>query len=824
MDANKDKAQEACYITTLSSTKKNSELLGATGSLRQELRRNTDYLIVSRSTWLAVCNQYDREIEIHDVYSLFISFSCNGESHKSILVHGVEKVFDVVLTLFVNKMLRLNIFKKMFVVRWQGREIDPMVSFSWFKEAQGGEVNEIHLVVERVKPEDGAASGHKNVKKRHGSIDIDAMHDFSINEKGINAENSLCVDKERRKKMSQFAGKWSVARPCGSKRAAKQREINEYIEDALSSSVEESSNLSSPYVEPIGERKAGCIGLYNLGNTCFMNSAIQCINNCEALESYFMQHATEYEKGMPDTPRGQVIIEWCRLLRAMRGHESVSARNFKRVMGQVCSVYQGNDEQDSFEFVSNLLDIFHEGIMAYNKKVVKKKLDESDADTEEQSDIKPDTDNEYNEIDVNNNVVDKIGISDNPIDKSNDNTAGNASNGIPADEFWDAFIKANYSVVTGTCYGLTTMILQCLGCGYTKHKHDPFMTLSLPIPPEVKHHPSVVLVYESSRFPMKILVPMSLAANELAPYVKMKYGVVGDMLPVEYRGQTPYGVLEGKMAISEAGKNICLFEYQKKKRYFLCRMHYKRLFFFSEKLAIDLLVMDEGALSDGESAHIREMQKAEGSVGKKVKDANSMKILLFKKLEPYLIYSFSMDELFQYVTLQQAGCDSVFGIPVFNLYLTSPDYLFGSNFDLLKNIVAEKPSALSIYDCIDSFVREEHTQLTCDGCSKRTPYTMRLSLTRLPHILIIQLKRFTYTRTGSKINTLVDFPLEDLSVHGSKYRLIGTCNHIEIGMGYGHYQAYVCRGNRWFCCNDSVVSRCTDIDKRSAYVLFYQAV
>jgi hypothetical protein len=118
----------------------------------------------------------------------------------------------------------------------------------------------------------------------------------------------------------------------------------------------------------------GACGLTNLGNTCYVNSAIQCISYLPLLRSYLLsaQYKTngDLNRDNPLGTGGKLLEEFAELLRALwsgkLGEKSPS--RFRTQLGKVNSQFSGADQQDAQEFLNYILDILHEDSNKVRKK------------------------------------------------------------------------------------------------------------------------------------------------------------------------------------------------------------------------------------------------------------------------------------------------------------------------------------------------------------------------------------------------------------------------------------------------------------------------
>ncbi|KAL1964943.1 hypothetical protein VTN77DRAFT_6296 [Rasamsonia byssochlamydoides] len=212
------------------------------------------------------------------------------------------------------------------------------------------------------------------------------------------------------------------------------------------------SGRSSPIPEPArGRRKdgkpKGNTGFGNLGNTCYMNAALQCVRSVEELTLYFLNDV--YKKDLnPNNPlahNGDVARAYANLLHIIydEGPHSFSPKQFKHTVGRYGPAFSGYGQQDSQEFLLFLLDGLQEDLNRIQKKPYIEKPDSTDEMVHNHAALK-----EF------------------------------------ADKCWDIYKARNDSVITDLFAGMYKSTLVCPVCNKVSIIFDPFNNLTLQLPVE----------------------------------------------------------------------------------------------------------------------------------------------------------------------------------------------------------------------------------------------------------------------------------------------------------------------------------------------------
>ena len=143
------------------------------------------------------------------------------------------------------------------------------------------------------------------------------------------------------------------------------------------------------------ENKNGLVGLNNLGNTCYMNTGLQCLSNCELLTKYFLGKFYEnfINKENPIGSGGEIVEKYSQLINHLwyGDREYISPIQFKNAFGKMYTAFNGSRQQDTQEFISYLLDSLHEDLNKVKKKpYIEEKDLSSDLSDEEIFKIKKD--------------------------------------------------------------------------------------------------------------------------------------------------------------------------------------------------------------------------------------------------------------------------------------------------------------------------------------------------------------------------------------------------------------------------------------------------
>ncbi|KAJ3165579.1 ubiquitin-specific protease doa4 [Geranomyces variabilis] len=166
------------------------------------------------------------------------------------------------------------------------------------------------------------------------------------------------------------------------------------------------------------------------------------------------------------------------------------------------------------------------------------------------------------------------------------------------------------------------------------------------------------------------------------------------------------------------------------------------------------------------------------------------------------------------------------------MYLTLPIPTHDAN--------GKKGGGVYIQECLDKFVEEEildgDDAWRCPRCKVPRRSTKRLTIARLPVILLVHLKRFYFSGPfRDRVDTYVEFPIRKLDLtryvpqtqrqEEFFYDLYGVSNHFG-GLNGGHYTAQVRNGykdNHWFNFDDARIAPTNDkgVKTPAAYILFY---
>eukprot|EP00751_Fragilariopsis_kerguelensis_P010792 CAMPEP_0170769684 /NCGR_PEP_ID=MMETSP0733-20121128/7105_1 /TAXON_ID=186038 /ORGANISM="Fragilariopsis kerguelensis, Strain L26-C5" /LENGTH=1382 /DNA_ID=CAMNT_0011111289 /DNA_START=85 /DNA_END=4230 /DNA_ORIENTATION=- len=183
----------------------------------------------------------------------------------------------------------------------------------------------------------------------------------------------------------------------------------------------------------------GAVGMHNLGNSCFLNSIIQCLNHIAPLTQYFLEDkkfSEDINRQNPLGSGGHVATAYAALLKEVwsGNYSALAPRLLKQTVASFAPQFRNSYQHDSQEFCQFLMDGLHEDCNRVTNKPYVEELE-------------------------------GFGMKDEKA----------------AIETWRKHLLRHDSIIVDRCQGMHRSHLTCPSCGRESIKFDVFSTVSLPV-------------------------------------------------------------------------------------------------------------------------------------------------------------------------------------------------------------------------------------------------------------------------------------------------------------------------------------------------------
>lgn len=198
-------------------------------------------------------------------------------------------------------------------------------------------------------------------------------------------------------------------------------------------------------ISPLEDGSIGKTGLQNLGNTCYMNSVLQCLSATSPLSHYFLNgsHMRDVVKENKLGSRGILPLAYANLLSFLwkGNYKFIVPTTLREFCGRLNEDFRNNRQQDANDFFVFFVDLLHEDLNQNYSKVRLKELTVAEERIRETL----------------------------PIQKASQIE-------------WDRWTHSNFSVVARQFGGQHASRLRCLACGFTSTSFETFYSIPLEIP------------------------------------------------------------------------------------------------------------------------------------------------------------------------------------------------------------------------------------------------------------------------------------------------------------------------------------------------------